>query len=183
MRRLAVVVVIAATTLSCSDSHYVAEQATLPTPAPPSQRAPICARPAEKAAIDVSALLSQLQLITLTCHTRDKYNALIPHLRPALATKEKDLSAFFKRAYGKRAQAEHDKYITELANLQSQLLLKSGDRFCSMSASMFDQLMSLSTMDELATYAQSKPIQQALAVDECPVASTPRGKGQQRASR
>jgi hypothetical protein len=48
---------------------------------------------------------------------------------------------------------------------------------------MFDQVVPLSTVDELATYAQSKSIQQALAVDECPAAPTPRGKGQQRASR
>jgi hypothetical protein len=182
MRRLAVVV-IAASTLSCSNSQNVAEQFVSPAPTSPPQRAPICARPAEKAAIDVSALLSQLQLITLTCHTRDEYNALIPHLRPALATKEKNLSAFFARAYGKRGQAEHDKYITELANLQSQLQLKSGDRFCSINAGMFDQVVPLSTVDELATYAKSKSIQQALAVDECPAAPTPRGKGQQRASR
>jgi hypothetical protein len=40
-------------------------------------------------------------------------------LRPALATKEKNLDSFFTRAYGKRAKLEHDKYITELANLQS----------------------------------------------------------------
>jgi hypothetical protein len=62
--------------------------------------------------------------------------------------------------------------------LQSQRLLKSGDRFCSISTSMFDQVMPLSTVEQLATYAQSKPIQQALAVDECPAAPTPRGKGQ-----
>jgi hypothetical protein len=66
-------------------------------------------RPAEKAAIDVSALVSQLQLITMTRHTSDQYNALIPPLRPALATKEKDLNAFFRRAYSKQAQTEHDK--------------------------------------------------------------------------
>ena len=144
-------------------------------------RAPICARPAEKTAIDVSALVSELQLVTLTCHTRDKYNALIPRLRPALATKEKNLSAFFKRAYGKRAQTEHHQYITELANLQSQLALKTGDQFCSMNSSMFDQIMPLSNVNELAAYARSKPVQQALAVSECSAA--PRAKGQQQASR
>jgi hypothetical protein len=79
--------------------------------------------------------------------------------------------------------AEHDKYITELANLQSQRALKSGDRFCSINSGIFDQVMPLSTVEELATYAQSKPIQQALAVDECPTAPTPRGKGRQTASR
>ena len=186
MRRIAVLV-IAAGTLSCSPSEDSSQQFVQPTPMPPTMRAPICARPAEKDAVDVSALVSQLQLITMTCHTRDQYNALIPRLRPALATKEKNLSAFFKRAYGKQGQTEHDKYITELANLQSQLALKSGSRFCSANSGMFDKVMPLLTVGQLATYAQSKPIQQALAVDECAAAgapkTVPRTKGQQRASR
>jgi hypothetical protein len=186
MRRLAVLV-LAASTLSCSNSQNVAEQFVPSAPTPPTMRAPICARPAEKAAIDVSALLSELQLITMTCRTQGKYNALIPRLRPALATKEKNLTAFFKRAYGKRGQTEHDKYITELANLQSQQALKSGDRFCNINSGMFDQVMPLSTVGELASYAQSKPVQQALAVDECPTSptpkATPRTKRQQTAWR
>ena len=135
----------------------------------------------------MSALLSELQLVTLTCHARDKYNALIPHLRPALATKEKSLTAFFKRAYGKLSQTEHDKYITELANLQSEFALKTGDRFCSINSSMFEKVMPLSTVEQLATYAERKPVQQALAIQECPAAptpkATPRKKGQQTASR
>jgi hypothetical protein len=175
------VIVIAGSTLSCTTSQYSA-QATLPAPMPPPERAPICARPVEKAAIDVSALLSQLQLITLTCHTRDKYNAVIPHLRPALATKEKNLKAFFARAYGKRGQTEQDKYITELANLQSQFRLASGDRFCSSYSSMLDQVMPLSTIEQLAAYAQSKPVQQVLAVEQCRATPKPPGKGQQTAS-
>ena len=182
MRRLAALL-FATSTLSCSNPQNVAEWAQLPAPTPPPMHAPICARPAERTAVDVSALVSELQLITMICGTRDKYNALIPHLRPALATKENNLSAFFKRAYGKRGRAEHDKYITELANLQSQRALRSGARFCSISSGMFDQVMPLSTVEELATYAQSKPIQQALAVNECPTALTPRGKGRQTASR
>jgi hypothetical protein len=184
MRRLAVVV-IAASAMSCSNPQNVAEQAQLPAPTPPPMHAPICARPAERAAIDVSALVSELQLITMTCGTRDKYNALIPRLRPALATKEKSLDAFFTRAYGKRGRAEHDKYITELANLQSQRALKSGDRFCSINSGMFDQIMPLSTVEQLATYAQRKPVQQALAVQECPAAPTPNAtpRKQQAASR
>jgi hypothetical protein len=186
MRRLPVLL-LAASALSCSNSQNVSERFVSPLPTPPTMQAPICARPVEKEAIDVSALLSQLQLITMTCHTRDQYNALIPRLRPALATKEKNLSAFFKRAYGKRGQTEHDKYITELANVQSQLALKSGDRFCSMNASMFDQVMPLSSVQQLAAYAQSKPVQQALAVNECAAAPTPKAtpskKRQQTASR
>jgi len=179
--------VLAATALSCSRLQNVTQQTSSPGPMPPTMRAPIRARQMEKAAIDVSALLSTLQLVTLKCRTSDKHNSLIPRLRPALATKEKNLSAFFKRAYGKHGQTEHDKYITELANLQSDLAVKSGDRFCSINSGIFDQVMPLSTVEELSTYAQNKPIQQALAVNECAAAgtptTTPRVKGQQRGSR
>ncbi len=173
MRRL-LVIAIAGSLLSCAKAP---EQVVVapppfvpPPPAPPSLQAPICARPAEKQAIDVSALMSQLQVVTVTCHTEDKYNALVPHLRPALATNEKNLDAFFARAYGKRAVAMHDQYITELANQQSQLGLKSGDQFCRFNAGLFDDVMPLSTPDQLAAYAQSKPLQQAMSVDECPAA-------------
>ena len=110
MRRL-VALAFVTSTLSCSTPQNVTEQAQLPAPTPPPMHAPICARPAERAAVDVSALVSELQLITMMCDTTSQYNALILHLRPALAKKENDLSAFFTRAYGKRGRAEHDKYI------------------------------------------------------------------------
>jgi len=171
MRRL-VILFVAASAFGCSNPQRVAEQ----TPMPPSQRAPICARPIEKASIDASALLSELQLVTISCHADRKYNELIPRLRPALAIKEKNLNVFFARAYGKRGQSEHDKYITELANVQSQLALKSGQRFCSFNSGMFDQVMPLSTVEELAAYAQSRRIQQALSVEQCSDAAPPKAK-------
>src|SRR5215472_13901795 len=132
MRSFIVIAAIAGSLMSCSKAPPQVAAAPAPfvppPPAPPSLQAPICAKPAEKQAIDVSALMSQLQVVTITCHTEDKYNALIPHLRPARATNEKNLNAFFSRAYGKRATSMHDEYITELANQQSQLGLKSGDQ-------------------------------------------------------
>ena len=165
---------------SCSPNRVVEQAFVPPAPSPPPLRAPICAHPAEKVAINGSALVSQLQVITVTCHTEDKYNALIIHWRPALATNERNLKSFFSRAYGRRAQTERDSYITTLANLQSQLGLKSGDQFCRLSAGMFEEVMPLSTPEELSTYAVRKPIQQALAVTECTAASAsnaqPRGK-------
>ena len=180
VRRL-VLLAIATAVFGCSNPPKMAEQAPLPAPTPPSMQAPICARPAERAAINVSALVSELQVITLICRTDDKYNTQIRRLRPALATKEKDLRAYFSRAYGKRAQAEHDRYITELANLQSQLASKSGGRFCSVKSNIFDEVMPLSSVQDLATYTEIKPIQQAFAVDEC--STTPAGQGSRKASR
>ena len=76
MRRL-VALVFVTCTLSCSTPQNITEQAQLPALTPPPMHAPICARPAERAAIDVSALVSELQLITMTCGTRDKYKC--PH--------------------------------------------------------------------------------------------------------
>jgi hypothetical protein len=143
-----------------------------PPPVPPAQHAPICAKPVEKQAINISVLISELQVVTITCHTEDRYNALIPRLRTVLASSEQALQSFFGRAYGKRGQSMHDNYITELANSQSQLGLKSGDQFCRLNTGMFDELKPLSTGDQLADYVARKPIQQALAVDECPGAAT-----------
>jgi len=166
MRCLAVLV-IAASASSCSP-HQVAEQAFVPpAPMPPTLHAPICVRPAEEAAIDVSALVSQLQVITVAGHTDGKYNAIILHLRPTLVTNERNLSSFFKRAYGRQAQKEHDAYITELANLQSLLGSKSGNQFCKLYSGMLDEVRPLSTTQALATYVQRKRIQQALAVNKC----------------
>jgi hypothetical protein len=175
MRRL-IVLVIASSALSCSPNRVVEQAFVPPAPSPPPLRAPVCAHPAEAVAINGSALVSQLQVITVTCHTEDKYNALIVHLRPALATNERNLKSFFARAYGRRAQTERDSYITTLANLQSQLGLKSGDQFCRLNSGIFDEVMPLSTPEALSTYAVRKPVQQALAVTECSAASASNAK-------
>jgi hypothetical protein len=142
-----------------------------PPPAPPTDRAPICARPDEKQAVAVSALMSELQVISILCHTEDKYNTLVPRLRPVLATNIKALNGFFTRAYGKRGEKMRDDYITELANMQSQLGLKSGDQFCAFNAGMLDEVSALSGADQLGVYASTKPIQQAIAVSDCGTAS------------
>jgi hypothetical protein len=172
--RVPIAILVAAGLLGCGQQQpqqmvpAPAEVAFVPPPpTPPTDRAPICARPQEKQAVAVSALISELQVISILCHTEDKYNTLIPRLRPALTTNIRVLNAFFTRAYGKRAEKMHDDYITELANLQSQLGLRSGDRFCALHAATVDEVMALSGGEELASYATTKPIQQALAMTDC----------------
>jgi len=170
--RVPIAIFLAAGLLGCAQQPKpmapVAQAAYVPpTPAPPTQQPPICARPQEKQAVAVSALISELQVITTTCHTEDKYNALVPRLRPALAVNNKALTGFFARAYGAHAQTMHDGYITELANAQSQLGLQSGDQFCPLNVGMLDEVMALSDGAQLAAYATSKPIQQVLAVQDC----------------
>lgn len=171
MRRLAVPV-ITASVLSCTPRQPAQQAFTPPPPTPPPLRAPVCARPAEADAINVSVLVSQLQVITMTCHTSDQYNAIVRHLRPTLATNQRNLKSFFTRAYGRRAQTQLDSYITTLANLQSEHALQSGNQFCRFSSGMLDDVKPLSTTEQLSSFVQRTPIQQALAVTGCGETST-----------
>jgi len=138
-----------------------------PPPPPPTQRAPICARPQEKQAVAVSALMTELQVISILCHTDEKYDAMVLRMRPDLMANIKVLNAFFVRAYGSRGQQMHDEYITDLANSQSELGLRSGDQFCALNAGMLDEVGALKGGTDLAAYAATKPIQQGLLVEDC----------------
>jgi hypothetical protein len=138
-----------------------------PTPTPPTQNAPICAKPPEKLAFELSTLKSQLMVTAISCNAQDKYNSFIARYRPDLVSSEKLITGFFGRAYGRRAQQEQDDYITQTANAQSQLSIKSGTAFCDLNASLFDGVMSLKSSSDLPAFAADKPIQRSLAVEEC----------------
>lgn len=144
-----------------------------PTPEPPTQNAPMCAKPQEKAAFDVSALKSNLMVTAVTCKSEERYNAFIQQFQPYLASNDKTLGGYFNRAYGKRGQAQQDDYITSLANAQSQFGVKHGTLFCQQNLGMFDEVMAVKSGADLPTFAAAKPIQQALAVQECPATPAP----------
>lgn len=147
-----------------------------PKPEPPTQNAPMCVRTAEKAAFDVSVLKSNLVVIAVSCKSEERYNAFIRQFQPYLASNEKTLNGYFSRAYGKRAQAQQDDYVTSMANAQSQFGVRSGSLFCPQNLGLFDEVMAIKTGAELPGFAASKPIQQALAVQECPAAPPPAAK-------
>jgi hypothetical protein len=129
-----------------------------------------CARPADKTAFDVAGLKSQLMVTAITCEATERYNAFILRYRPNLVAEEKVLTAYFNRTFGKRAQAEHDDYITSLANSQSQNGLKAGTGFCAQNMAMFDQVMALRGGAELPDFATGKSPVQPIALVVC---STP----------
>jgi hypothetical protein len=147
-----------------------------PAPVPPTQQAPMCARPPEKVAFDVAGLKSQLMVTALSCDSQDKYNAFITRYRADLVGDEKSLNGFFARAYGRRAQQEHDDYITQLANAQSDLRIKSGTEFCHFSTPLLDEVLALQSSSDLPAFAANKPIQQSLALQECPATPAPAPK-------
>ncbi len=144
-----------------------------PTPVVPSQNAPQCVRPAEKAAFDVSALRNQLVLTAITCKTEDRYNAVVNKYKPDLAGSEKILGTYFNRSYGGRGQSRQDDYNTQLISAQSQLAGKAGSLYCAIYTPMYDEVMALPSGNDLPAYAASKPIQQALVISECPPTAAP----------
>jgi hypothetical protein len=129
-----------------------------------------CMRPAEKAAFDVTGLKSELMVIAIACQLRDKYNGFVGRYRADLLAQERNLNGYFTRTSGHRAQQEHDVYITNLANSQSQDGIRQGTLFCDQHLSMFDEVMALKSGGELAGYAAAKGLVQPMAVIECPAA-------------
>ncbi len=130
-----------------------------------------CARTPEKAAFDVAGLKSQLMVTAITCKAEEKYNAFVTRFRPDLVSNDKTLSTYFTRSFGRRAQAEHDDYITSLANAQSQSGIKVGTAFCDQTISLFDEAMRVKSGTELATLAGSKSLVQPIVLIECAPAS------------
>jgi hypothetical protein len=126
-----------------------------------------CTRAADRTAFDTEGLKSELMVTALACKQQDKYNAFMRTYQPAVAAEEKDLTAYFKRVYGKRYHTEYDEYISNLANAQSDNSLKSGTAFCSEFQSMFDEVMSLHNASELPAYANSQDIVQPASFQAC----------------
>ncbi len=132
-----------------------------------------CARPADKTAFDVAGLKSQLMVTAITCEATERYNTFIARFRPSLLAQEKIVNAYFSRNFGRRATAEHDDYITSLANSQSQNGLKMGTAFCTQNIGMFDEVMALRDGAALPDYATSKSPNQPITLIACTTPDRP----------
>ncbi|MBB2203143.1 hypothetical protein [Gluconacetobacter tumulisoli] len=118
-------------------------------------------------AFDVQGLKSELMVTALSCNMQDKYNAFVGKFRTKLMDEEGALNAYFRTTYGRSAQREHDDYITQLANVQSERGLKSGTAFCDQRVAMFDEVAALETSSDLSSYAQAKDIIQPASYETC----------------
>ena len=128
-----------------------------------------CAGQAERTAFDVAGLKSQLMVTALTCNENDRYNAFVARFRPDLAGNEKMLNSYFSRTFGRSAQKQHDDYITQLANEQSQTGLKQGTLFCTENVGLFDEIAALRNGSELPDFASGKSLVQPISMTNCGV--------------
>ena len=127
-----------------------------------------CARPADMSAFDVAGLKSHLMVIALSCGRQDRYNDFIHRYQSDLMGHERALHAYFARAFGRRGQQEHDNYITSLANAQSQTGIRQGTLFCQQNTGTFDEVLALPKGSNLAGYAATKSLTQAIDLVACP---------------
>ena len=126
-----------------------------------------CGGSSAREAFDVQGLKSELMVTALSCKAQERYNGFVAKFRSALLREEERLNTYFRTTYGRRAQVEHDDYITQLANAQSEKGLQSGTIFCNQRMAMFDEVGALDNEQDLSNYAQAKDITQPATFETC----------------
>ena len=73
---------------------------------------------------------SELMVLALGCQDDARYNAVIRRFQADLLANDRAMDAYFKRRYGRSAQFEHDRFVTDLANALSRQGSQLGGDFC-----------------------------------------------------
>jgi hypothetical protein len=118
-----------------------------------ARAAEVCARNAEIPALETRVLQTELMVAALTCDARASYNAFVTRHRNELIGQGRALRAFFKRAYGKRAQTTLDSFITRLANEASLRTLAARDGYCKDARAVFERVLNGTPSGQLAAMA------------------------------
>ncbi|GAB0118161.1 hypothetical protein [Acidisoma sp. 7E03] len=126
-----------------------------------------CLKPTDGTAMNVAGLKSQLMVTALACDTRDRYNSFVMNFRPILQKEDTALNSYFSHHYGRNWRTEHDAYITQLANVQSEATIREGTLFCQQNVALFDQVLALKSSKELMDFANDKPMLQPVNYDIC----------------
>jgi ribosomal protein L18 len=117
-----------------------------------------CKTQADQEIFDLAALKSEAMVLATSCHMDGQYNAFVQRYKTVLLANEHAFDAYFKRVFGRSGQAEHDAYITSLANAQSDIGLQEGTDFCPHTAAIFDEVMAIPTAQDLTAYAAGKDL-------------------------
>jgi len=126
-----------------------------------------CVRPGDQPAFDITALKTKLLVTALTCGENEKYNAFVNKYRPELTQQDQALNGHFSRANARRGRQQHDDYITQLANSESQTGLRQGSLFCRYNLGTFEEVMALRNGAELTDYAAGRSVAQPISMAEC----------------
>lgn len=144
--------------------HGVAALALLLTgamlAAQPASALPRCNADADQIVFEVEALKTELMVVATTCKFEDRYNAFVQKYQPALATNGRAFGQYFIRAHGgvRPGQRQNDIYITELANVRSNVARQLGSDYCSRNGGLFEEVMALPSATDLPAYAAGKDL-------------------------
>ncbi len=125
---------------------------------PGARAAAPCSAEMNRAVFEVEALKSELMVLAINCHEQDRYNAFVLRYRPELANTDHALQRYFHTTFGRKAQREHDVYITSLANAHSQLAHAVGADFCPRNGAMFQEVMALRSASDLPAFAAGQDL-------------------------
>lgn len=127
-----------------------------------------CALPAEKTAFDIAWVRSDMMLTALSCNVDQKYNAFINRFRPVLIADDEAVTGYFRRIYGAGvAQSWHDRYVTSLANTQSEISVAEGNQFCARHIIQLDEVLHLRSTAQLAILAAGLAYAQPIPLAPC----------------
>lgn len=127
----------------------------------------VCVSPADREALDVAALKTQLMVQTLTCKNDSEYNAFITKFKSELNTDERETTKYFSRTYGRNGQKRQDEYVTSLANAHADASQKDGSRFCAHNEQVFKEVLALKDGSELGEYAAGRTGAQPVVYETC----------------
>jgi hypothetical protein len=102
-----------------------------------------CLFPAEKSAVQIRLLQTDLMVAALSCDRKHEYNAFVTRHRDELVKGGRGLRALFERVHGKSAKSSLNGYVTKLANDASMRSLKA-DNYCGAMATLFNQVLTIS---------------------------------------
>jgi hypothetical protein len=140
-----------------------------------------CASLSDQSTFEVQALRSELMVLATGCNDGDRYNAFIRRFQSDLQGNERAINAYFQHRYGRSAQTEHDKFVTDLANAVSRHGSDLGGDFCARNGMIFNEVLALDSPSELGDFAAGKNLVPA-TVDICTPAPSSSAKGRQSAA-
>ena len=123
----------------------------------PVRAAQSCASPADQAAYEVLSLRTQMILLATKCGRDQDYNKnFVIRFQPTLQANEREVLAYFRKIYGGAGQGRKDTFSTELVNVMSQHANTQGAEFCPRAGLIINEMNSLRSAAELASYAAVK---------------------------
>jgi hypothetical protein len=133
----------------------------------PALAAAQCMQAAEKAAFNVRALQSQLMMAALTCGQQDEYNMFVQRHQRTLSDAHQRIASHFGRMYGSAGEEQLDRYITDLANAQSQDGMRQGSSFCHHMKPFFQEAMALRDAREITRFTTEKNVTNPYSFAAC----------------